>query len=43
MINISGEICRENQNSRFMSSKVFFPENSCRLWDNMGGKKTWYS
>jgi hypothetical protein len=30
----SDKICRENQNTRFMFNN-FFPQKSCRLWDNV--------
>jgi len=31
--NVSGKICREHQNTRFLSSNIF--RKFCCLWDNM--------
>ena len=38
MRNISGKICRENQDTHFMFNNCF-PRKSCRCWDSVG--KCW--
>jgi hypothetical protein len=35
MENISDKSCRENQNTHFMFSTLFFREKMCRLLDNV--------
>ena len=32
--NVSDKSCRENQNTHFMFSNIFFFRKSCSLWDN---------
>jgi len=35
----SGTSCRENQNFQNLFSNIFFPQKSCRLWDNAKNKE----
>ena len=35
MRNVSGESCRENQNTHFVFNSLFYPQKSCRLWQEL--------